>query len=104
MKFNILARLKNFLPPPEKIIIGNNMPNTVERLEWITARLEILQKTLEELSSRSARYQTVQTNPVIFNQVHQNIRSEQLQLMAEWNALNDYLTDKITKTRQAEAS
>lgn len=58
-----------------------------ERIKHIEQRLDILQRTIEELSTRPSRYQTAQMGPVIFNQVHQNIRAEQLQLAAERNVL-----------------
>lgn len=65
------------------------MFNTQDRITEIEQRLQILQKTIEELTTKPGRYNGVGWSHNIMNQVHQNIRVEQIQLAAERNVLID---------------
>lgn len=74
---------------PAKSARTTTMFNTQDRITEIEHRLQILQKMIEELTTKPGRYSGVGWSHNVMNQVHQNIRVEQIQLAAERNVLID---------------
>lgn len=75
-------------------------PISNERLSWIEARIFLLGRMIQELTSRQTRYQANLRYGSLHPQVMEAMYTEQLQLNIERNCIEEYLEAEAVANEQ----
>lgn len=71
-------------------------PYSADRIEWVQARLSILNEMKKDMMQRRAWYaQALQASQEVIAHTIMNVRAEELQLQAELNVLHAWSTNRV---------